>query len=136
MSMYEERIKRNQIIANLAEQGLSLDEIAEELGYTRRTILQVYQFLPEAYIEEDRRRSRKDNSIRVIPVRREYSDRGRVRIVETGEVFDNAAALTRAINGNPNCVSRVLRGIQKKHLGLTFEYVLTHEDRPYARGIE
>lgn len=48
---------------------------------------------------------------------------GRIRIVETGEIFDTQAECARAINGQKTGVRRVLNGIQPSHKGYSFEYV-------------
>lgn len=45
-----------------------------------------------------------------------------VRILETGEVYDNYVEAAKAINGNRSCVYLCLRGDRKKHLGYTFAY--------------
>lgn len=49
--------------------------------------------------------------------------KGRVRIVDTGEVFESAAALARAIGVSESLVSNTLRGHQKTCAGYTIEYV-------------
>ncbi len=45
-----------------------------------------------------------------------------VRIVETGDVFDNAASCARAIGGRQSTIQKLLHGIGKSHLGYTFQY--------------
>lgn len=52
----------------------------------------------------------------------------RVRIIETGEVFDNYREAAKAINGNRSCVYLCLEGYRAHHLGYTFEYVNDTED--------
>lgn len=47
----------------------------------------------------------------------------KVRIVETGEVFDSILECERAINGNNRHICDCLSGRQKTHRGLHFEYV-------------
>lgn len=47
----------------------------------------------------------------------------RVRIVETGEVFDSILACERAINGNNRHICDCLSGRQHTHRGYHFEYV-------------
>lgn len=46
----------------------------------------------------------------------------RVRIIETGEIFDSAEECAKAIGGNPSGISAVINGRQEKHMGLTFAY--------------
>ena len=46
----------------------------------------------------------------------------KVRIVETGEVYDNYVEAAKAINGNRTCVYLCLKGNRPKHLGYSFEY--------------
>ena len=46
----------------------------------------------------------------------------RVRIVETGNVYDNYVEAAKAINGNRACVYLCLKGERPKHLGYSFEY--------------
>lgn len=47
----------------------------------------------------------------------------RVRIVETGEIFNNVSELATHIEGQSNGVYLVLRGKLGSHKGLTFEWV-------------
>jgi len=52
-----------------------------------------------------------------------YRKQGRkVRLVETGEVFDNARECSESYNLNLNALYMCLRGTQKSHLGYHFEY--------------
>lgn len=45
----------------------------------------------------------------------------KVRIVETGELFDSEAECARAIGGHYKNISSCLHGWQKTHLGYHFE---------------
>lgn len=45
-----------------------------------------------------------------------------VRIVETGEVYDNYIEAAKAINGNRACVYLCLTGNRPHHMGYTFVY--------------
>lgn len=47
----------------------------------------------------------------------------KVKIIETGEVFDNVAAVARHIKGQPYNVRRVMDGTLSRHKGYTFMYV-------------
>ena len=49
--------------------------------------------------------------------------RGRIEIVETGEVFDSASAVARHIGGQGPNVHAVLRGRLKTHKGYSFRYI-------------
>lgn len=44
----------------------------------------------------------------------------KVKIVETGEVYNTVSDLVEAIGGDRTCVSKVLRGKRAHHLGYTF----------------
>ena len=55
----------------------------------------------------------------------------KVRIVETGEIFNNYREAAESINGNRSCVYLCLKGYRKQHLGFTFEYVEVVEDEEY-----
>ena len=46
-----------------------------------------------------------------------------IRIVETGEVFNNLKECEEAINGNNRHINDCLRGRQRTHRGYHFEYV-------------
>lgn len=54
----------------------------------------------------------------------------RVRIIETGQVFMNAYSCADYIKGHASNIYACLRGVHKKHLGYTFEYV--EEEVPYG----
>lgn len=45
-----------------------------------------------------------------------------IRIVETGEVFDDCHECARSIGGNHWAISACLRGIRNTHLGYHYEY--------------
>ena len=47
----------------------------------------------------------------------------KVRIVETGEVFDSQAECARAIGGSVGAISQCVNGTRGKHKGLHFERV-------------
>lgn len=47
----------------------------------------------------------------------------RVRVIETGEIYDSEHACARAINGSQGNISECLKGNRRKHKGLHFEYV-------------
>lgn len=47
---------------------------------------------------------------------------GLIRVVETGEVFETQAEVAAAIGGHQAAVSRVLKGLQKFHMGYSLEY--------------
>ena len=47
----------------------------------------------------------------------------RIRIVETGEIFDGLKPCEKAINGNNRHINDCLRGRQQTHRGYHFEYV-------------
>lgn len=47
---------------------------------------------------------------------------GRVRIVETGQVFLNAYSAARHLNTDASSIYRCLRNARKRHLGYRFEY--------------
>lgn len=49
---------------------------------------------------------------------------GRVQIVETKEIFVNAYACARYLNGDPGSIYKCLRQERKTHLGYHYEYVL------------
>lgn len=46
----------------------------------------------------------------------------KVRIIETGQVYDNYIEAAKAINGNRACVYLCLKGLRSNHLGYSFEY--------------
>ena len=48
---------------------------------------------------------------------------GKIRIIETGEVFNTQQECADAINGDQSAVCGVLNGIRKHHKGFHFEYV-------------
>lgn len=54
---------------------------------------------------------------------RPLENKRKVRIVETGEVYDNYILAAKAINGDRSCVYLCLNGTRPKHKGYTFEYV-------------
>jgi NUMOD4 motif/HNH endonuclease len=45
----------------------------------------------------------------------------RVRIIETGEIFESVNACARAIDGHHGCILQCLDGRQSSHRGFTFE---------------
>lgn len=45
-----------------------------------------------------------------------------IEIVETGEVFESAAACARAIGGRQSTIQKLVNGICKTHLGFTYRY--------------
>lgn len=45
-----------------------------------------------------------------------------VRIIETGEVYDNYIEAANAIDGNRACVYLCLKGDRTRHKGYTFAY--------------
>ena len=47
----------------------------------------------------------------------------KVRVIETGEVFDSAIACADSINGDYSHIYKVIKGERKSHKGLTFEYI-------------
>lgn len=49
--------------------------------------------------------------------------RGRVEVVETGEVFDGTQAAAKAVGGTKSGVSLVLNGRLETHRGLRFRYI-------------
>ena len=54
---------------------------------------------------------------------RPLENRRKVKIVETGAVYDNYILAAEAINGDRSCVYLCLQGTRRKHKGYTFEYV-------------
>lgn len=55
-----------------------------------------------------------------------FPGRGKVRIVETDQVFINVRALAQYIGGDYGSVYAVLRGERRTHHGYTFEYLEGH----------
>lgn len=47
----------------------------------------------------------------------------RIRIIETGEIFESQHSCARAIGGRQSSIHACLSGRLKSHLGYTFEYV-------------
>lgn len=47
----------------------------------------------------------------------------KVRIIETGEIFDSITDCAKAIEGDPSAIHRVLRKERLSHRGLHFEFV-------------
>lgn len=52
-----------------------------------------------------------------------HPDRGKVRIIETGQVFINVRACAAYLNGDYGSIYAVLRGERKTHHGYRFEYL-------------
>lgn len=50
-------------------------------------------------------------------------NRRRIRIIETGEVFESARACARAIEGDQRNIAHCLAGNRRTHRGFTFEYI-------------
>lgn len=48
---------------------------------------------------------------------------GRIRVVETGEIFETQHEVARAIGGFQSAVNLCLNGKRQKHNGYTFEWV-------------
>ena len=64
-----------------------------------------------------------ENTRKKRTVGRPCEDFKKVRIIETGEVFDSYREAANAIRGNRSCVYLALKGWRKGHKGYTFEYV-------------
>ena len=47
----------------------------------------------------------------------------KVRIIETGEIFLNAYACARYVDGDVSSIYKCLRGDRNRHMGRTYEYV-------------
>lgn len=45
-----------------------------------------------------------------------------VRIIETGEIFESAAACARAIGGRQSTIQKIVKGAAIQHMGYTYEY--------------
>lgn len=80
------------------------------------------------HIDGDRSNNSVDNlrmrgsrgDIDYVPVR----VRGRrVRVIETGQVFMNAYSCADYIRGHASNIYACLRGVHKRHMGYTFEYI-------------
>ena len=48
---------------------------------------------------------------------------GRIRIRETGQIFETQRDIADAIDGDQSAVQKVLNGERRQHKGYTFEYV-------------
>ena len=46
----------------------------------------------------------------------------RVKIIETGKIYENYVEATKAIDGNRSCVYLCLKGDRKHHKGYSFVY--------------
>lgn len=55
-----------------------------------------------------------------------YPGKGKIRIIETGQVFSNVRACARHIGGDYGSIYAVLRGERRKHHGYTFQYMEEH----------
>ncbi len=62
------------------------------------------------------------NSVSGFWEKRRGSSAGRVRVVETGEIFDSVADVARAVGGYPNAIYMCLRGAQMTAKGLHYEW--------------
>ena len=49
--------------------------------------------------------------------------RSRVRIIETGAIFESVFELAEALETHPSSIYRVIRGERPQHRGYTFEFV-------------
>lgn len=50
-------------------------------------------------------------------------NRQKVRIIETGEIFESQLACAKAIGGRQSTIQRLINGIGKSHMGYRFERV-------------
>ena len=46
----------------------------------------------------------------------------RVRVIETGRVYESARACARSLGGDYSAIYRCLKDIRQTHLGYTYEY--------------
>lgn len=54
----------------------------------------------------------------------------KIRVIETGEVYDSMKEAAKHIGGTAEGISRVIRGHQATHMGFTFaKHGLTSDDK-------
>ena len=47
----------------------------------------------------------------------------RVKVLETGDIYDSPAECAAAIGGQVSGISKVISGVREHHMGYTFAYV-------------
>lgn len=60
---------------------------------------------------------------KLYPERRGGEEAQKIRIIETGQIFDSQSECARAINGSQGAISNVLNGRAESHRGYHFERV-------------